>query len=65
MRDMMLGALLQESISDEAAYNMVNFIGDLARTLECIYCDQLRRHGRKVEEEFYQESGLVIEDPPF
>lgn len=66
MRDIMLGALLSESMSDEAAYNMVNFIGDLARTLECIYHTQLQRHHRKVESEFYYSmSDVVMEDPPF
>ena len=65
MRDMMLGALLPESMSDEAAYHMVNFIGDLARTLECIYRAQIRRHGRKVEDDFYRQCGVKIEDPPF
>ncbi len=33
MRDMMLDALLPESMSDEAAYNLVYFLGDLTRTL--------------------------------
>jgi len=66
MRDMMLGALLPEHMTDEAAYNMVNFIGDLARTLECIYCAQMQRHAHKVEKEFYYtKSDLVVEDPPF
>lgn len=66
MRDMMLDALLPESMSDEAAYHLVNFIGDLARTLECIYHTQLRRHDRKIETEFYYSmTGVVKEDPPF
>ncbi len=66
MRDMMLDALLPESMSDEAAYNLVNFIGDLARRLECIYQTQLQRHHRKVESEFYYSmSDVVMEDPPF
>lgn len=66
MRDMMLDALLPESMSDEAAYHIVNFIGDLARTLECIYHDQIKRHARQMEEEFYYpKSDLGIEDPPF
>lgn len=66
MRDMTLGALLSESMSDEAAYKLVNFLGDLARTLECIYHCQLQRHHRKVEEEFYNlMSDVVREEPPF
>ena len=66
MRDMTLNALLSESMSDEAAYNLVNFLGDLARTLECIYHTQLQRHHRKVEEEFYDSMSHVLrEDPPF
>ncbi len=66
MRDMMLDALLPESMSDEAAYNLVNFLGDLTRTLECIYHTQIRRHHQKVESEFYYSmSDGVMEDPPF
>lgn len=66
MRDMMLDALLPESMSDEAAYHLVNFIGDLARTLECIYHTQIRRHDRKVELEFYYSmSDVIMGDPPF
>lgn len=66
MRDMTLGALLSESMSDEAAYHLVNFFGDLARTLECIYHIQLERHLRKAEEEFYYSMADVIrEEPPF
>ena len=66
MRDMMLDAILPESMSDEAAYNLVNFFGDLARTLECIYHDQIRRHHEKVELEFYcSMSDEIMEDPPF
>lgn len=62
MRDMTLSALLSESMSDEAAYNLVNFLGDLARTLECIYHIQLQRHHRKVEEEFYNSMSDVIRE---
>jgi hypothetical protein len=66
MRDMMLNALLPESMSDEAAYHMVYFISNLARTLECIYCNQIKRHARHIEEEFYYpKSDLMEEDPPF
>lgn len=64
MRDMTLNALLSESMSDEAAYNLVNFLGDLARTLECIYHGQLQRHHRKVEEEFYSSMLDVIREEP-
>ena len=64
MRDMMLSALLSESMSDEAAYNLVNFLGDLARTLECIYQTQLQRHHKKVEEEFYSSMLDVIREEP-
>lgn len=63
MCDMMLDALLPESMSDN---NLVNFLGDLARTLECLYHDQIRRHHERVELEFYcSMSGEVMEDPPF
>jgi len=66
MRDMMLDALLPESMSDEAAYILVNFLGDLTNTLECIYHTQIQRHHRKVESEFYYSmSDVVREDPPF
>lgn len=64
MRDMTLNALLPESISDEAAHNLVNFLGDLVCTLECIYHDQLERHHRKVEEEFYASMADVIRREP-
>lgn len=56
MRDMMLGALLPELMSDEAAYTLVNFLGDLTRTLECIHYAQIQRHYRAVEAEFYEAS---------
>ena len=62
---MTLKSLLSESMSDEAAYNLVNFIGDLARTLECIYHAQLERHHRKIEEEFYASMSDVIREVPF
>lgn len=66
MRDMTLSALLPDSMSDEAAYNLVNFLGDLARTLESIYHTQLQRHHRKVEEEFYcSMSDVIRKEPPF
>ena len=66
MRDMTLNALLPESMSDEAAYNLVNFLGDLALTLESTYHTQLQRHHRKIEEEFYSSMLDVIrEEPPF
>ena len=66
MRDMMLDALLPESMSDEAAYNLVYFLGDLTRTLECIYQTQIQRHHQKIESEFYYSmSDVVSEDPPF
>lgn len=32
MRDIMLGALLPESMSDEAAYTLANFLGDLIKS---------------------------------
>lgn len=60
MRDMTLKAILSESMSDEAAYNLVNFIGNLACTLECIYYDQIDRYHRKIEEEFYDSMADVI-----
>ncbi len=66
MRDMMLDALLPETLSDEAAYNLVNFLGDLTRTLECIYHTQIQRHHQKGESEFYYSmSDVLREDPPF
>lgn len=64
MRDMTLQAILSDSMSDEAAYNLVNFIGNLACTLECIYCDQIERYHRKVEEEFYDSMADVIRRKP-
>lgn len=62
MRDMMLGAFLPESMSDEAAYTLVNFLGDLARTLECTYQTQIQRHHRRVELEFYDSMSDVIRE---
>ena len=64
MRDMTLQAILSDSMSDEAAYNLVNFIGNLACTLECIYWDQIERYHRKVEEEFYDSMADVIRRKP-
>ncbi len=64
MRDMTLDALLPESMSDEAAHVLVNFLGDLVYTLECIYIAQLERHHRKVEEEFYGSMADVIKRNP-
>ena len=40
-------------MSDEAAYGLVHFIGNLACALECIYYDQIQRYHQKVEENFY------------
>ncbi len=60
MRDMMLEALLPESMSDEAAHVLVNFLGDLVATLECIYLAQLKRHHQKVEDEFYASMADVV-----
>lgn len=66
MHDLCLGALLPESMSDEAAYKLVNFLGDLTRTLECTYYVQIQRHHRKVESEFYYSmSDVIKEEPPF
>jgi hypothetical protein len=66
MRDIFLDALLPESMSDEAAYKLVNFFGDLTRTLECIYHAQIQRHHRKVVSEFYYSmSDVIREEPPF
>lgn len=65
MHDMMLEALLPESMSDEAAYNLVHFLGDLTRTLECIYDTQIRRHHCRVEAEFYHSMSDAGDDPPF
>lgn len=62
MRDMSLDALLPETMSDEAAYNLVHFMGDLVRTLECIYHTQLHRHYQKIEAEFYCSMADVIRD---
>ncbi len=53
MRDMTLKAILSESMSDEAAYHLVHFIGSLACALECLYYDQIQRYHQKVEENFY------------
>lgn len=64
MRDMTLNALLPESMSDEAAHVLVNFLGDLTLTLECIYQTQIQRHHRKVEEEFYDSMSVVIKENP-
>jgi hypothetical protein len=38
--------LLPESISDEAAYHLVNFMSDLAVELENHYFAQLQRYAR-------------------
>ncbi len=66
MRDIMLEALLPYSMSDEAAYKLVSFFGDLTRTLESIYHVQIQRHHRKVESEFYcSMSDVMKEEPPF
>ena len=66
MRDIFLDALLPESMSDEAAYKLVNFFGDLTRTLECIYHAQIQCHHRKVESEFYYSmSDVIRKEPPF
>jgi len=64
MRDMTLKAILSESMSDEAAYNLVHFIGTLACTLESIYCEQIERYHQKVEEEFYESMADVIKRKP-
>lgn len=66
MRDIMLEALLPYSISDEAAYKLVHFLGDLTRTLDSIYHVQIQRHHQTVEAEFYCSMADVIqEEPPF
>ena len=64
MRDMMLGALLPELMSDEAACNLVNFLGDLTRTLECTYHAQIQRHHRKIEAEFYDSMTDLLRKEP-
>jgi hypothetical protein len=38
--------ILPERISDEAAYHLINFISELAITLEDHYFVQLRRYNR-------------------
>ncbi|WP_454783624.1 hypothetical protein [Legionella sp. WA2022007384] len=66
MRDIFLDALLPESMSDEAAYKLVSFLGDLTRTLECIYHAQIQQHHKKVESEFYASMADIFrEEPPF
>ena len=64
MRDMMLDALLPESMSDEAAHVLVNFLSDLVCTLECTYLAQIKRHHRKVAEEFCDSMADVIRRKP-
>jgi hypothetical protein len=54
--------LLPESMSDEAAYTLVNFLGDLVRTLECTYQTQIHRHHRRVEQAFYDAMSDVIRE---
>jgi hypothetical protein len=47
MIDTKLIELLPEKISDEAAYHLVNFISNLAVTLENHYFAQLLRYSRE------------------
>jgi len=66
MRDMMLDALLPESMSDEAAYTLVHFLANLTSTLEAIYYAQMQRHHKQLEDEFYGAMpDYFNEDPPF
>lgn len=60
MHDVTLKTILSKSMSDEAAYNLVSFVGKLACALECIYCDQIERYHEKVEEEFYDSMDDAI-----
>ena len=46
MLDTKLIDILPERISDEAAYHLINFIAELAITLEDHYFVQLRRYDR-------------------
>lgn len=46
MLDTKLIDILPERISDETAYHLINFIVDLAITLENHYFAQLRRYDR-------------------
>jgi len=46
MLDTKLVDILPKQISDEAAYHLINFISELAITLENHYFVQLRRYDR-------------------
>ena len=53
MIDTKLIELLPEEMSDEAAWHLVNFMNNLAITLEDHYFTQLRRHAKKTREWIY------------
>lgn len=55
MVDTKLIDILPKSISDEAAYYLVNFMVELSLTLKNHYFDQLRRYDRDCEHEHNQE----------
>lgn len=56
MIDTKLIDMLPDPISDESAYHLVNFIAELAFTLENHYFDQLSRYNREREHERRQEN---------
>jgi hypothetical protein len=55
MIDTKLIDMLPEELPDEAAYHLVNFMVELALTLENHYYTQLRRYDRDREHERNQE----------
>lgn len=55
MIDTKLIDILPDKMSDETAHHLVNFMKELALTLENHYFDQLRRYNRDSEHERNQE----------
>jgi hypothetical protein len=56
MIDTKLIDILPDEMPDETAYHLVNFMMELALTLENHYFDQLRRYDRDREHERKQEN---------
>lgn len=68
---MPLHKLLSESLSDEAAFYLVEFLVQLTSTLESHYFVQMRRHAEEMErqslrlEQGYDAVGREDENPLF
>jgi hypothetical protein len=56
MIDTKLIDILPDEIPDEVAYHLVNFMVELALTLESHYFSQLRRYDRNREDERHEEN---------